>query len=136
MLEAQAGYLARLFQHARNHDAGRIAQLLQLIRRFAHSIDGVVQVTAPAGSLPPGTTVLIINSGNGVVPVAILLVFVMLFATFRSLMQAGLIILNIPFALIGGVIALWVTGEYLSVPASVGSAPNARKPLLGIASEG
>ena len=34
--------------------------------------------------------------------------------------QAALIILNLPFALIGGVVALWVTGEYLSVPASVG----------------
>jgi len=55
-----------------------------------------------------------------VVPVAVLLVFVMLFTTFRSLLQAGLIILNIPFALIGGVVALYVSGLYLSVPASVG----------------
>jgi len=55
-----------------------------------------------------------------VVPVSVALIFLMLFSTFRSLRQAGLIILNIPFALIGGVLSLFVSGLYLSVPASVG----------------
>ncbi len=55
-----------------------------------------------------------------VVPVAIALIFLMLFTTFRSLRQAGLIILNIPFAMIGGVVSLYFSGLYLSVPASVG----------------
>ena len=55
-----------------------------------------------------------------VVPIAIALIFVMLFTTFRSLSQAGLIILNIPFAMIGGVVSLYLSGLYLSVPASVG----------------
>lgn len=55
-----------------------------------------------------------------VVPVSIALIFFMLFSTFRSMRQAGLIILNIPFALIGGVVSLFVSGLYLSVPASVG----------------
>ncbi len=55
-----------------------------------------------------------------VVPIAVALIFVMLFTTFRSLRQAGLIILNIPFAMIGGVISLYLSGLYLSVPASVG----------------
>lgn len=55
-----------------------------------------------------------------VVPVSIALIFVMLFTTFRSLRQAGLIILNIPFAMIGGVVSLYLSGLYLSVPASVG----------------
>ncbi len=55
-----------------------------------------------------------------VVPISIALIFLMLFTTFRSLSQAGLIILNIPFAMIGGVIALFLSGLYLSVPASVG----------------
>ena len=55
-----------------------------------------------------------------VVPVAVALIYVMLFTTFRSLRQAGLIILNIPFAMIGGVISLYLSGLYLSVPASVG----------------
>jgi heavy metal efflux system protein len=55
-----------------------------------------------------------------VVPVSIVLIFVMLFITFRSVSQAGLIILNIPFAMIGGIVALYLSGLYLSVPASVG----------------
>ncbi|MBN8765271.1 MAG: efflux RND transporter permease subunit [Thiobacillus sp.] len=63
-----------------------------------------------------------------VVPVALGLVFVLLFSTFRSVRQALLILSNIPFALVGGIVALWVTGEYLSVPASVGFIA-----LLGIA---
>ena len=49
-----------------------------------------------------------------VVPVAIALVFLLLFATFGSVKQALLILSNIPFAMIGGVFALWISGEYLS----------------------
>ena len=63
-----------------------------------------------------------------VVPVAIGLIFLLLFATFGSVKQALLILSNIPFAMIGGVFALWISGEYLSVPASVGFIA-----LLGIA---
>jgi len=63
-----------------------------------------------------------------VVPVALGLIFMLLFATFGSVRQAGLVLTNIPFALIGGVLALWVSGSYLSVPASVGFIA-----LLGIA---
>ena len=63
-----------------------------------------------------------------VVPVSIGLIFLLLFSTFRSLRQALLVLLNIPFAMIGGVFALWLTGTYLSVPASVGFIA-----LLGIA---
>ncbi|SER68548.1 cobalt-zinc-cadmium resistance protein CzcA [Azotobacter beijerinckii] len=63
-----------------------------------------------------------------VVPIALGLVFVLLFSTFRSVRQALLILSNIPFALVGGIVALWLTGEYLSVPASVGFIA-----LLGIA---
>jgi cobalt-zinc-cadmium resistance protein CzcA len=63
-----------------------------------------------------------------VVPVALGLIFLTLFSTFRSVRQALLVLTNIPFALIGGVVGLWVTGEYLSVPASVGFIA-----LLGIA---
>jgi heavy metal efflux system protein len=55
-----------------------------------------------------------------IVPLTIGMIFLLLFSTFNSFRQAGLIILNLPFAMIGGLIALWVTGEYLSVPASVG----------------
>jgi len=55
-----------------------------------------------------------------VVPVALALIFLLLFATFSSVRQATLVFVNIPFALLGGVYALAITGEYLSVPASVG----------------
>ncbi|MGB4858345.1 MAG: CusA/CzcA family heavy metal efflux RND transporter [Dokdonella sp.] len=63
-----------------------------------------------------------------VVPVALALIFVVLFMTFGSARQALLVLFNIPFALVGGVVALWLSGEYLSVPASVGFIA-----LLGIA---
>ncbi|HPN00908.1 MAG TPA: efflux RND transporter permease subunit, partial [Methylotenera sp.] len=63
-----------------------------------------------------------------VIPIAILLIFILLFSTFHSIRQTVLILANIPFAMIGGVFALWLSGEYLSVPASVGFIA-----LLGIA---
>lgn len=55
-----------------------------------------------------------------IVPITIALIFFLLYSTFNSLRQATLIILNLPFAMIGGIVALWLTNEYLSVPASVG----------------
>jgi len=63
-------------------------------------------------------------------PVALVLIFLVLFSTFGSIRQSLLVLSNIPFALIGGVaaLALTLTGEYLSVPASVGFIA-----LLGIA---
>ncbi len=63
-----------------------------------------------------------------VVPAAIGLIFLILFSTFRSARQATLVLSNIPLAMIGGIVALWLTGSYLSVPASVGFIA-----LLGIA---
>lgn len=55
-----------------------------------------------------------------VVPITLALIFFLLFWAFHSLRYATLIFLNLPFALIGGVVALWLTGQYLSVPASIG----------------
>jgi cobalt-zinc-cadmium resistance protein CzcA len=55
-----------------------------------------------------------------IIPITIAAIFFLLFLLFRSLRYAGLIILVLPFASIGGVVALFLTGEYLSVPASVG----------------
>ena len=63
-----------------------------------------------------------------VIPISIGLIFLLLFSTFGSVRQAVLVLSNIPLAMIGGVFALWVSGEYLSVPASVGFIA-----LLGIA---
>jgi cobalt-zinc-cadmium resistance protein CzcA len=53
-------------------------------------------------------------------PVAIGLILLLLYVTFRSIRLALLVISNLPFALIGGVFALFISGQYLSVPASVG----------------
>ena len=63
-----------------------------------------------------------------VIPVSLGLIFLLLFSTFGSVRQALLVLSNIPLAMIGGVFGLWLSGEYLSVPASVGFIA-----LLGIA---
>ncbi|HEY8096777.1 MAG TPA: CusA/CzcA family heavy metal efflux RND transporter [Methylobacter sp.] len=63
-----------------------------------------------------------------VVPISLGLIFLLLFTTFGSIRQAVLVLSNIPLAMVGGVFALWLSGEYLSVPASVGFIA-----LLGIA---
>lgn len=55
-----------------------------------------------------------------IVPITIGIIFLLLYVSFNSFWYATLIMLNLPLALIGGIIGLWVTGEYLSVPASVG----------------
>jgi cobalt-zinc-cadmium resistance protein CzcA len=63
-----------------------------------------------------------------VLPIALALILGLLVITFRALRPAVLILLMIPFAMVGGILALWASGEYLSVPASVGFIA-----LLGIA---
>ena len=63
-----------------------------------------------------------------VLPAALALILALLVFTFRALRPAVLILLMIPFAMVGGILALWASGEYLSVPASVGFIA-----LLGIA---
>ncbi|WP_430390254.1 efflux RND transporter permease subunit [Dyella sp. 20L07] len=63
-----------------------------------------------------------------VVPISLGMIFLVLFFTFGRMREALLILCNVPFALVGGVIALWLSGQYLSVPASVGFIA-----LLGIA---
>jgi cobalt-zinc-cadmium resistance protein CzcA len=55
-----------------------------------------------------------------IVPISILIIFLLLFDAFKSFRNSLLIILNIPFSVIGGILALWVTGIYLSVSAAIG----------------
>ncbi len=81
-------------------------------------------------SMPPGTIVKwggqykLQQEANArlavVVPVTLLLILVMLYLTFNRLRDVALIAVNIPLALTGGLVALWLTGQNLSVPASVG----------------
>ncbi len=63
-----------------------------------------------------------------VIPISLGLIFLVLFSTFGSIRQAVLILCNVPFAMVGGIVTLWLSGQYLSVPASVGFIA-----LLGIA---
>ena len=55
-----------------------------------------------------------------IVPISIGLIFILLFNAFKSVRNAMLILMNVPFALIGGIVALWLTGIPLSVSAAIG----------------
>jgi len=80
--------------------------------------------------LPPGYTVVFGGQFENqqraqaklmiVVPLSLLMIFILLYFMFSSMGQASLIMLNVPMALIGGILALWVSGQYLSVPSSIG----------------
>ncbi len=63
-----------------------------------------------------------------IIPIALFLVFILLFVSFGSIRQAVIVMINVPLALIGGFTGLYFSGEYMSVPASVGFIA-----LLGIA---
>jgi len=80
--------------------------------------------------LPPGYTVVFGGQFENqqraqaklmiVVPLSLLMIFILLYFMFHSMGQAALIMLNVPLALIGGILALLVSGQYLSVPSSIG----------------
>ncbi|MFJ1259527.1 efflux RND transporter permease subunit [Cupriavidus sp. CuC1] len=124
-----------------NHEDGRRFAVIQ-VSVEGRDLTGFVQEaqTAVAGlsGLPKGLRVVwggqFENQQRAavrlalVVPLALGAIFLLLMLTFRSIRQAALVIANIPFALVGGIAALRVAGEYLSVPASVGFIA-----LLGIA---
>jgi cobalt-zinc-cadmium resistance protein CzcA len=55
-----------------------------------------------------------------IVPVTIFFIFVLLYTAFQSVRHAALVLANVPFAIIGGVVGLFVTGQYLSVPSAIG----------------
>jgi cobalt-zinc-cadmium resistance protein CzcA len=55
-----------------------------------------------------------------VVPLSVVIIFLLLFVTFGKVRQAGLVMLNVPFALVGGIAALWIRGITLNLSASVG----------------
>jgi len=98
-------------------DMGGLVQ--ELRRRIAEEID-----------LPPGYTVVFGGQFENqqraqqrlmiVVPLSLGLIFLLLYFAFHSMGQALLIMINVPLALIGGIVALYVTGQYLSVPGSIG----------------
>jgi len=85
---------------------------------------------AKLGGLPPGYTITWSGEFENqeramtrlaiIVPISVLLIFLLLFDAFGSFKNAALIVLNIPFALVGGIFALLFTGIHLSVSAAIG----------------
>jgi len=94
---------------------------------YVKELQGKVNREVP---LPPGYTIewggqfhnmeRALNHLMVIVPITVAAIFFLLFVLFRSLRYAALIITVLPLASIGGIIGLFITGEYLSVPASVG----------------
>jgi cobalt-zinc-cadmium resistance protein CzcA len=107
-------------------------------RDLASFVEEVAEEVRNSVSLPTGYTVSYggefenqIRATNNlltIIPLVLGVILIILFTQLKELKLALLILANIPFALVGGVFALWFTGEYLSVPASVGFIA-----LLGVA---
>src|SRR5690606_34556516 len=55
-----------------------------------------------------------------VIPLSLAIIFLLLYATFHKVRQASMVIMNVPFALVGGIAALWIRGLTLNLSASVG----------------
>lgn len=89
-----------------------------------------IYALVPKADLPAGYTVIIGGQYENqqraqqklmlVVPVSIALIALLLYFSFGSFKQVLLIMANVPLALIGGIVALYVSGTYLSVPSSIG----------------
>ena len=150
-LRTPAGTVARLSDMAKiapvagpvriNHENGLRYALVQAFvsgRDLVGYVDEAKALVAQKVPLPPGYTMIwggqFENQQRAsarlaaVIPAALLLIFFVLYGTLRSLRASALILVNIPFAIVGGIVALWASGQYLSVPASVGFIA-----LLGIA---
>lgn len=99
-------------------------------RDLGSVVDDIRQRIADKVTLPPGYTIeyggqfenqqRAMKRLGVIVPTVIVLVLVMLWMAFGTMRHALIIIINVPLALVGGVLGLLVTGAYLSVPASVG----------------
>ncbi|HED52418.1 MAG TPA: efflux RND transporter permease subunit [Gammaproteobacteria bacterium] len=97
-------------------------------------VDGFVQdanaVIAQKVKLPPGYWIewggafenqqRALTRLSIIVPLTIFFIFVLLYTAFNSVKYATLIIANVPFATIGGLVSLWISGQYLSVPSAIG----------------
>ncbi|MGI2170441.1 efflux RND transporter permease subunit [Shewanella sp. MF05960] len=94
------------------------------------SVVNDIYAIVPQADLPAGYTVVVGGQYENqqraqqklmlVVPISIALIGLLLYFSFGSLKQVALIMANVPLALIGGVVALYATGTYLSVPSSIG----------------
>lgn len=107
-------------------------------RALSHIVDDIKQRIAEKVKLPPGYYVELGGQFENqqramrklmiIVPIVIAVIFILLSMTFKSIRHAAIVMVNVPLAMIGGVLGLFITGQFLSVPASVGFIA-----LLGIA---
>ena len=115
---------------SRENGARVMAVSIFIEGRDMGSVVADMQQRAKAVALPPGYVVTWSGEFENqqramkrltvVVPVSVFLIFVLLFDAFKSVRSALLILMNVPFALIGGIVALFVTGIPLSVSAAIG----------------
>ena len=108
----------------------RIVVQANVSGRDMGSVVNDIYAAVPKANLPAGYTVIVGGQYENqqraqqklmlVVPVSIVLIAMLLFFSFGSVKQVLLVMANVPLALIGGVMALYLTGTYLSVPSSIG----------------
>ena len=116
---------------SREENSRRIAIKCNLIGRDQGGfVEEAMPKVAAKVSLPPGYHIVWSGQFENqqramkrlsiIVPISLTLIFILLFWTFQAVRHAILIVLNVPFALIGGLVLLWMTGIHLSVSAAVG----------------
>jgi cobalt-zinc-cadmium resistance protein CzcA len=108
----------------------RVVVQANVAGRDMGSVVSDIYAIVPQAELPPGYTVVVGGQYENqqraqqklmlVVPISIALIALLLYFSFGSIKQVTLIMANVPLALIGGVVALYATGTYLSVPSSIG----------------
>ena len=81
---------------------------------------GTLNISIEAMMIGGAYTAAVSWSAIDNVPIALALIFLLLYMSFGSIRQSVLVFCNVPFAAIGGVLGLKLSGEFLSVPASVG----------------
>lgn len=108
----------------------RVVVQANVAGRDMGSVVNDIYAVVPQAQLPSGYTVVVGGQYENqqraqqklmlVVPISIALIALLLYFSFGSIKQVALIMANVPLALIGGVVALYVSGTYLSVPSSIG----------------
>ncbi|PKG56894.1 efflux RND transporter permease subunit [Shewanella sp. GutDb-MelDb] len=108
----------------------RVVVQANVAGRDMGSVVDDIYAVVPQAELPPGYTVVVGGQYENqqraqqklmlVVPISIALIALLLYFSFGSIKQVALIMANVPLALIGGVVALYASGTYLSVPSSIG----------------
>jgi cobalt-zinc-cadmium resistance protein CzcA len=124
--------VAEGYSFVRREQLQRYAVIQMDVR--GRDVDGFVQdanaVIAAQIDLPPGYWIewggafenqqRALARLSVIVPLTIFFIFVLLYTAFNSIKYATMIIANVPFAAVGGVVSLYISGQYLSVPSAIG----------------